>query len=339
MPDVAMVVIAVMLAATPAAGPRLTIGSAVDSGPRLTIRSAVDYGRQSASVIAPELSITTPDERRAGFDRSTGGEWNELPGSAYVREASSEESEDPSDTGGPRDLRIASARDGTYLVEVTATTTGQYLLDIIAEHVSHGARSSTTRKIRDVAMAPGEVHRYRVRLEREDDGAVRLAVTRDGGDGARAPQRGPDLNALFFSVGAACNGGESLSVRVTLPDGRSATVGSASGRPSGMLPDVHVYDSGDERRDRHLQVSRPRDGEYVVEITATGGPTPYFLHANFVGDGVDVDSWPWDAPECSKRVIAPGTVHRWIVRLRRDAAAPLRVGVAPAVTQPFRPRP
>jgi hypothetical protein len=348
MPGVATVAVAVVLAAgTPGAsstpespylaGPQIRISR----GPAavLTIHSAVDYGRQSASVIAPELSITTPDGRRAGFDRSTGGEWNELPGSAYVREASSEDSEDPSDTGGPRNLGIPSARDGTYLLEVTGTTTGEYLLDIVAEHLSHGARSATTRKIQDVAMEAGEVHRYHVQLGRESDGAVRLVVTREGGGGARAPLRGPAQDALFFSVGADCGGGTPVSIRVTLPDGRSATDGPAFGPPTGTLPDDQILDSGDERHDRHLHVSRPRDGEYVVEIAVTGSPTPYFLHANFVGDGMDVDSWPWDSPECSKRVIAPGTVHRWTFRLRREAAAPLRVGGPHTVTTPSRPTP
>ncbi len=144
---------------------------------RLEIMSAADYGREDSSVVAPELFITSPDRRTSGFDKASGTTRKALPDSGYFADTSSEDSEDSSDTGGPRTLWLSPPDEATYALEVIGTTTGHYGL-IVTAHVAsgEGSRTEAKRSLWDVPMLAGAVHHYRVEYARERDETVRLRV-------------------------------------------------------------------------------------------------------------------------------------------------------------------
>lgn len=307
---------------------------------RLEIMSAVDYGREDSSVVAPELFITSPDGRTSGFDKAPGTAREALPDSGYFADTSSEDSEDASDTGGPRTLWLRPPDEATYALEVIGTTTGHYGL-VVTAYVASGAgpRAEARRSLSDVPMLAGAVHHYRVEYARERDETVRLRIVAMD---APAPQpaqpsgAADDMGRPAFTVetGPSCGGRPLMPARLTTPGGRSVEADLESRGPSvGLSPlRAEEYSDGDHSF-RLLTASDPSDGEYVVEIFSAATPTPYWLQVSFESPGTHYELSPGVA-DCSRMIVAPGAVHRWVFRIAQHSSTPLRMVRGPDLRRP-----
>jgi hypothetical protein len=120
--------------------------------------------------IASELLVTDPQGRKTGRDPLSKLEHRKIPHSSYLNEGSQ---------GRALVLHIRQPMDGSYLIEVSGTSAGNYSLDVRARDWQGGAAARP--ELRNVATDRDTVHRYRLEYRASLQSSFRIAGAFDGG--------------------------------------------------------------------------------------------------------------------------------------------------------------
>src|SRR6266568_3504526 len=283
----------------------------------LSIGSLVHRGPGSPSMLAPHVSVIAPDGRKSGFDRGSGTIQHAVPGMYRRGERSARSEEDF--------LLVGEVEDGTYVVEVTGTATGTYNLNINAGGTSSTQLlTSAARRLHDIPIAEGAVHRYEVKYAHDRDATALPTIiaidapaptssTSTVSESATLPPR------LSISIRNGCDSGPPGSVRLRTPGGRGAGYDRTGATHGDDVPGLRIADS-----QNGFTITNVVDGEYVLEIFPTETATSYYLHVDLLTPTMHYDVQP-QTINCTRTTVAPGQVHRWTIRLAQSADFPMRV--------------
>jgi hypothetical protein len=266
--------------------------------------------------VAPSLLLTAPDGRQSGFDPESGAVQEKLPGTLLRRDRSARTEQTL--------LSVSAPTTGTYVLEVIGAADTRYSLHVSAQGTSaSGLRTSSGRSFHDVPIAPGSIQRYQVAFARQDDGSLKLgAVPTTAPLAERATHRS---SRISFDVDG-CGGAPPTTVRLSVPGGRSATFERRNVTYGQDVPGLCAPDASGHSRSFVLR--DPEDGEYVIEVFADDAPRPYSLHVSFDAASSNYRLQP-RSYDCGGTSVPSGQVHRWVLRLRRDAEVPLSLIAEP----------